>query len=462
MTILLTIAVLTILIAINGLYVAAEFSAVSARRPRLAQMADEGNAKAGAMLAILESPKNLDTFVAACQLGITVSSLMLGFYGQSQIMSLLQPLLARLDPALQATIQSVLAIVILLFLTVIQVVLGELVPKNVGLQYPEKLSMLTLAPMRWSMRLFRPLIAIFNGSGQLILKLMGVDTVAEHAHVHSPEEIVMLVEESTAGGLLDAEERRLLVNTLHLHDLTAAKVMLPRNRMQAAPDNLSCKELLTTVAQSPYSRFPIYGENLDEIIGVVHVKDLLRVYGEGQSGQCDNEQGWDVRTILRPISFLPDSLPVDEAMRTMQREHTNMAVVMDEYGGTAGLLTFEDLIEEIIGEFQDEFDDEHPPVKLRPNNRLTVRGDVLIEELNDALALYLPSESANTIGGLVLRRLGHAPKPGDTVPIDDVLHDDAFDLLMRVDAVEGRGVALVSFQITPDQAARLQSLGGEL
>lgn len=150
MTILLTIAVLTILIAVNGLYVAAEFSAVSARRPRLAQMADEGNTKAGAMLVILESPKNLDTFVAACQLGITVSSLMLGFYGQSQIMSLLQPLLVRLDPALQTTIQSVLAIFILLFLTVIQVVLGELVPKNVGLQYPEKLSLRPFSSTRYS------------------------------------------------------------------------------------------------------------------------------------------------------------------------------------------------------------------------------------------------------------------------------------------------------------------------
>jgi len=464
MIILITISVLTILIAINALYVAAEFSAVSARRPRLAQMADDGNAKAGRMLDIVESPQKLDTFIAACQLGITVSSLVLGFYGQSQIMKLMQPLLARLEPAMQLTIQSFLAIGILIFLTVLQVVLGELTPKNVGLQYPEKLSMLTLPVMGLSMRLFRPLIALFNGSGQLILRLMGVDTVAEHAHIHSPEEIMMLVEESSAGGLLDPEERRLLVNTLHLRDLTAGKVMLPRNRMLAAPADLSCHELLTLLAQSPYSRLPIYAGHIDDIIGVVHLKDLLRAYAEQRTRDNDNEgrPGWDVRSILRPVTFLPDSLPVDEAMRVMQKERTNMAIIMDEYGGTAGLLTFEDLIEEIIGEFQDEFDVGQPPVRLRPNNRLMVRGDVLVEDLNEALELYLPSKSANTIGGLLLRELGREPKPGDTVTISEQAGKDATGLLIRVDAVEGRGVAAASFQVTPAQAERLRDLGGEV
>jgi CBS domain containing-hemolysin-like protein len=460
MTLLITIAVLTILIAINGLYVAAEFSAVSARRPRLAQMADEGSGQAGTMLDIVETPHKLDTFVAACQLGITVSSLVLGFYGQAQIMKMLQPALAQLAPSVQLTVQSILAIVILIFLTIFQVVLGELVPKNVGLQYPEKLAILTLPIMRWSMTLFRPLIALFNGSSQLVLRLMGVQAVGEHAHIHSPEEILMLVEESSAGGVLNEEERRLLVNTLHLRDLTAGKIMIPRNRMLAAPVEQSCNELLTLLAESPYSRLPIYEGDIDNIVGVVHLKDLLQAYAEQRRPtQTDAPPPpWDAHSILHPATFLPDSMPVDEAMMAMQRDRTNLAIVLDEYGGTAGLLTIEDLIEEIIGEFQDEFDAEHPPVRLLSKTRLQVRGDVLIDDLNDALGLHLPAESANTIGGLALHELGREPHPGDVVALPNL--DET--LTVRVESVLGHGVGAVSFDITPAQAARLDELDGEV
>lgn len=459
MTLLITLAVLTILIAINGFYVAAEFAAVSARRPRLAQMADEGRGGAGAMLDIVEAPHKLDTFVAACQLGITVSSLVLGYYGQAQIMKMLQPFLAQLPPAAQLTAQSISAIVILIVLTIFQVVLGELAPKNAALQRPETLTIITLPIMRWSMILFRPLIALFNGSGQLVLRMMGVQAVGEHAHIHSPEEILMLVEESSAGGVLDAEERRLLVNTLHLRELTAGKIMLPRNRMLAAPVDLSCRELLTLLAESPYSRLPVYEDDIDHIVGVIHLKDLLRAYAEQQvvAQKGDNPRQWDAHALLRPAIFLADTLPVDEAMAAMQREQTNLAIVLDEYGGTAGLLTMEDLIEEIIGEFQDEFDVEEPPVKRLSASRLQVRGDVLIDDLNEALGLRLPPEEANTIGGLTLRELGRQPHPGDVV----ALHTLDRPLSVRVETVLGHGVGAVSFDVTPEQLARLDELGGE-
>ncbi len=457
MSILFVAAVIALLIAINGFYVLSEFSAVSARRPRLAQMAEEGNLVAGQMLAMLQDPAKLDRYVAACQLGITVSSLVVGFYGQAQIIGLIEPWLDLLDPATRLAVQSVLALIVLAVLTVFQVVLGELVPKNIGVQYPEKMTILTARPMRWSIFLFRPLIFIFNGSGQLILRLIGSSSAGEHVHVHSPEEILMLVEESSAGGLLDAEERRLLVNTLQLRDLTAGQVMLPRNRMLAAPADLSCHELFNLLARSPYSRIPIYDGRIDNIIGVVHMKDLLgaAIAPDSACASTDNTDGaaWDVRQILRPLAMLPDTLPVDEALAVMQRDRRNMAIVMDEYGGTAGLLTFEDLVEEIIGEFQDEFDPDNPPIALRGKGRVSVRGDVHLSDLNEALDLLLPSESANTVGGLVLRELGHAPNPGDTVEVSD--------LLLRVDGVQGNGVTRVSFRITPDQAARLKAIGGE-
>ena len=460
MTLLITLAVLIILIAINGFYVAAEFSAVSARRPRLAQMADEGQGAADVMLDIVETPHRLDTFVAACQLGITVSSLVLGYYGQAQITKMIQPFLAQLPPVAQLTAQSISAIVILIFLTIFQVVLGELAPKNAALQRPEKLATLTLPIMRWSMIGFRPLIALFNGSGQLVLRLMGAQAVGEHAHIHSPEEILMLVEESSAGGVLDEEERRLLVNTLHLRELTAGKIMLPRNRMLAAPVDLACRELLILLAESPYSRLPVYEGDIDNIIGVIHLKDLLGAYAEQQTMARRGEKPppWDAHSALRPVTFLPDSMPVDEAMTAMQRKRTNLAIVLDEYGGTAGLLTIEDLIEEIIGEFQDEFDVEQPPVKLLTETRLQVRGDVLIDDLNEALGLYLPSENANTIGGLTLRELGREPQPGDVVELPTLDRT----LPVRVETVLGHGVGAVSFDITPAQAARLDELGGEV
>ncbi|HXF60649.1 MAG TPA: CNNM domain-containing protein, partial [Caldilineaceae bacterium] len=234
-TIAIIITVVLLLILVNGVYVAAEFSTVSARRPRLAQLADEGSSAARYILDVVESPRKLDTYIAACQLGITLSSLVLGYYGQDRIMALLEPQLAQAAPATQAAITSIAATAILLILTISQVILGELMPKNLGVQYPERLALATMPIMRWSVLLFQPLIWLFNGSGRLLLRLLGREAVGEPAHIHSPEEIMILVEESSAGGVLDAEERRLLVNTLQLRNLTARKVMIPRNHMLAAP-----------------------------------------------------------------------------------------------------------------------------------------------------------------------------------------------------------------------------------
>ena len=272
------IAVVVLLIGVNGLYVAAEFSSISARRPRLAQLADEGNASARYMLSIVENPKTLDIHISACQLGITLSSLLLGFYGQAQIIALLQPQLEKLSPNQEVIVTSALSIVVLLILTVFQVVLGELMPKSVALQHPEQLAVATAPALRWSGAIFRPLIFLFNGSAQLLLRLLGMGAAGEHSHLHSPEEILILVEESSAGGVLDEEERRLLVNTLQLRKLTARKVMIPRIYMLMAPIDKSCDELFELLAASPYSRLPLYEESVDTIVGVIHLKDLIQIF----------------------------------------------------------------------------------------------------------------------------------------------------------------------------------------
>ena len=467
MSILVIIAVITFLISVNGFYVAAEFSAVSARRPRLAQMADDGSRMADVMLGIVNDAKRLDAYVAACQLGITLSSLILGFYGQSRIMALLGPWMDQLAPATQAVVQSVSALVILILLTILQVVLGELVPKNVGLQYPEKLATITATPMVWSMRLFRPLIWFFNGSGQVLLRMIGAHAVAEHSHVHSPEEIMMLVEESSAGGLLDTEERRLLVNTLQLRDLTARKVMIPRNRMVVGSVDQSCGDLFKLLARSPYSRLPLYEGTIDNIVGVVHLKDLMRVQYSPMVADLDGDSSHiatdgtpsasaakTVRAIMHPVNHVPDSVEIGEVMVLMQRAHLNLAIVVDEYGGTAGMLTVEDLIEEIIGEFEDEFDAENPPVALRDDQRIYVRSDVLVDDLNEALEMLLPSEGIDTMGGLMLKSFGFIPQAGDTITIADTD--------FRVERVYQQGIAEVSFAATPTLIEHIELNGIDL
>lgn len=458
MDFLLVIAVIVLLIAINGFYVAAEFSTVSAQRSRLSQMADEGNRGATRVLRVLEDAYHLDAYIAACQLGITLSSLVLGFYGQARLALLIEPYLAGLSGSAGVMAQSLSATLILLILTILQVVFGELTPKNIGLQYPEKLAIWTSMLMEISVKLFQPLIWIFNGSGQLLLKVIGTSPVVEHAHIHSPEEIMFMVEESSAGGVLDQEERRLLVNTLQLRNVTARKVMIPRNRIVAASADTSCTELYQLLSESPYSRLPLYNQTIDEIIGMVHLRDLMVLQymkGRKQASQMTDlqQQKADLTPkeadIIHDIEYVPDSLLIEDIMETMQQNHTNVAVVVDEYGGTAGMITFEDLIEEIIGEFHDEFDMEDPAIVLHEDHRIHVRGDVLIEDINDLLGLYLPTEHVDTIGGLVSSELGLIPQTGQEVTIGE--------LILRVEMMEQNSVAEISFAITTAQEERLEA-----
>jgi putative hemolysin len=453
--VLIIFAVIAILILVNGFYVAAEFSTVSAKRSRLAQHADEGHGHAAAVLKVVESPARLDTYIAACQLGITVSSLMLGYYGQAQVMGLLGPYVDQISPTFQVLLRSIATTMVLVVLTVSQVILGELMPKNVGLQYPERIAILTAPAMHWSVSLFRPLIWLFNGSGSLILRLIGAAPPSGHAHVHLPQEILMLVEESSAGGKLDAGERRLLVNTLQLRNLTARKVMIPRNHMLAAPADEEIETLFSLLAASPYSRLVLYEETIDSIVGIVHLKDLLTaLYPVATPEGSETHHLPKTRAIMSPLLYVPDSAEVGDVMNLMQRERQNLVIVVDEYGGTAGMITFEDLVEEIIGEFQDEFDEENPPIELRPNQRVRVRGDVLVEDLNNALSLALPKDDVSTIGGLVLATLGRIPNVGETIELGQVT--------VRVDKTYQNGVAAISFPITPQQAEQLRVLEEEI
>jgi CBS domain containing-hemolysin-like protein len=432
---LLTILlVVSLLIFTNALYVAGEFSSVSARKTRIQRMAEEGNRLARLLLPVLEDSHKLDNYIAASQVGITLSSIVLGIFGEQQIAPHLEPLLAWLPLGLedsatgQAAAAGIATTLVLLLLTTLQVILGELVPKSVAVQYPERLALMTAVPMKWSADyLLKPLIALLNGSGALVLRLMGISDGREHAHVHSPEEIVILVRESHRGGLLDADERQFLQNVFRSSETHAGEIAVPRTRIVAAPASNAAAKVLALAADSAYTRIPLYEGDIDHIVGFVHLRDLFSLYRRDPEAEA--------RTVMRSLPFVPETLTLARVWERLDETESYLAIVFDEYGGTGGLITREDLVEELFGELQDEFDRERALITPAGEGRIVVRGDMLISTLNDTLELALPHRETHTIGGLVMELLGRVPEVGDRVEVGAIR--------LRVEAVAHNSVTAV-------------------
>ncbi len=443
-TALSVVFVVGLLVGTNALYVAGEFALVSARRARIVQLADDGNRVAQTILPLLEDTHKLDNFIAACQVGITLSSIVLGIYGQQQIAPLIEPWLAMLPlgglsagGGGQIAAAGLSALLVLIVLTTLQVILGELVPKSVAIQYPERLALFTALPVKWSADYpLKPLIAALNGSGALILRLLGVTYSGGHAHVHSPEEIIILVKESHRGGVLDAEERQLLGNLFRAGTKRAEEVAIPRSRMVVADVDESVFEVLKRAADSAYTRIPVFENDIDNIVGFVHLRDLFNLYGSDKQA--------DLRPILRPVPFVPGSLGIADVWNRMNETQSYLVIVLDEFGGTHGLITREDLIEEVFGEVQDEFDHERALISASGDGQFVVRGDMLIDDLNDLLDLKLPHDLANTVGGLVMGELGRVPGVGDVVQVGHVR--------LRVESVQNRSVHLVCLTLLADSS----------
>ncbi len=432
----------------NALYVAAEFATVSARRTKVSQLAGEGNRLAQALLPFLEDSKALDRYVAACQLGITISSLVVGAYGQNVIAEgLVAPITSLIVrfPALanmlggtvaatETAVTSISITLVLILITTIQVVMGELLPKSVALQYPEQVALAVVWPIKISVKILAPLIWLFNGSGALILRLLGQEPKEKSGHVLSPDEIEMLVSESHEGGLLDDHERQMLRNAFRLRDLIAKQVMLHRTKLLAAPEESSVLDVLKMAITAGYSRIPIYRETFDDIIGFVHVKDLFRLH-------VNDEQ--NIKEIIREVLYVPETMPVIDIWEKLNARRKYLAIVFDEFGGTAGLITFEDLIEEIFGELQDEFDDEMALIARDKEGRVYLRGDLLVADVNEYLELELPTE-VDTLSGLIFSGLGRVPREGDKVIIGETV--------IRVESMEDLGVQEVSLQLPPSSS----------
>jgi putative hemolysin len=406
---LLAAFVITALILVNAVYVAAEFAAVSVRRSRIQQLASDGNPLAVWLLPVLESPGALDRYIAACQIGITLSSLVLGAYAQATIAVWLAPSFEGLAGMQTLAAQSTSAAVVLLVLTVAQVIFAELVPKSLALQYPTQTALYTLVAMVPSLWIYRPFIKWLNGTGLLVLRAMGAPQHG-HRHIHSPEEIELLIAESRDGGLLEPDEHLRLKRALRLNLRQARQLMVPRRKISAINVDTPLKEVISIVAQSPYSRLPVYRDSIDNTIGLVHTKDLVRWLVN--SGPATTT----VASLIRPVTSVHESVSADRVLRHLRERRSHQALVVDEFGGTAGLLTLEDVLSEVLGDVGDEFKTGDPVPETLPGGRLRVPGGMAVDDAATLLRTTFDTE-ATTVGGMVTAALGHLPLTGETVTI---------------------------------------------
>jgi CBS domain containing-hemolysin-like protein len=408
--VLVAILVVIALIVVNALYVAAEFGAVSVRRSRIQQLASDGNALASWLLPVLESPKELDRYIGACQIGITLSSLVLGAYAQATFAVWLTPLFAALGELQELAAQSTSTVVVLLTLTIGQVVFAELVPKSLALQYPTQTSLYTLIPMIGSLWIYRPFIKFLNGTALLFLRLVGSPLQA-HRHIHSPDEIELLIAESRDGGLLEPDEHRRLQRALRLNLRLAKQLMMPRRKIAALDIRTPLHEVIGIIAQSPFSRLPVYRDSLDNVVGILHTKELVRWFvGDGST--------MTLADLIRTVPTVHESVTADRVLRELRERRSHQALVVDEFGGTAGLLTLEDVLSELLGHVGDEFKAAHPAAEPLPDGRVRLPGGMAIQDAATALVTEWETD-ASTVGGMVIEALGHLPTPGERISIGE-------------------------------------------
>lgn len=401
--------VISVLIAITALYVAAEFSAVAVERSHLVPLARGGNRLAAGLLAVLEDGRQLDRYIAACQIGITLSSLIAGAYGQATIARALAPWLERTFGLGPGSAQSTAFTVVLLLLTILQVVLGELVPKSLALQFPELTALGTYLPVRWSASVYRGFIWLLNGSGLLLLRPFGVRPEG-HLHVHSPAEIQILLAESHRTGALSPEAHRRLERGLHLSARTVRQLMTPRSEVWAVEASTPASQILRRILESPYSRVPVYRSDLDHVIGAVHTKDVagwVAVHGELPP----------LAKLLRPIPFVPESLRAHRLVQLLQEQQSSKAMVVDEFGGVQGIVSIEDVLSQLCGDIGDELKQPESAASQLADGSVKLPGAMGLDEAEPWLGVRWEG-SAATLGGHILSRLGRLPHEGESLEID--------------------------------------------
>lgn len=421
MDILIPILIIAVLILLNGLFVAAEFAIIGAPRAIIERRAAEGHRIARVVNQMLHNPTLQDRYIATAQLGITFASLGLGMYGEHILAEWLAGPLERLGAGRWIAAHTLATIVAITILTYFHIVVGEMVPKSLALQHAEDTVLRVTPPMLWVKTAMYPLVLALNGIGNGILRLMGIRRELSTGHYHTPQELEYVVQESEAGGLLRAESGRILRDLFEFGDRTAGETMVPRVKITALPLASGLEELRAIVRRARHTRYPVIEGDMDNILGMVHIKDVLRLFQDGQTLH---------RADLRPLTYVPATMTLDSVLEAMQQARTQMVIVMDEHGGTAGLLTIENIFEEVIGDIEEGTDS--PDTYRDAAQQLHVAGTMRIDAVGEHFGRVLEHADVDTVSGLVLALLERPAVVGDAVTFDG--------LQFAVARVAGRGV----------------------
>lgn len=411
--ILVRLLAVLFLVAANGFFVASEFALVSVRRTRIDELVQEGKALAREVQRALE---DIDSYIAATQLGITMASIGLGWIGEPALAGLIEPWIERLPFTERfpewvpiATAHGLAVAVAFAIITGLHIVLGELAPKTVAIQKAEKTSLVIALPIHWFLVLFKPFILVLNGLGQLIVRMFGFEPVAAGHHVaHTEEELKMIVSHSTRAGVLAPEEEELIHAVFQFADLSANQIMVPRTEIVALPLSIDRRRLEEILSTHAFTRYPVYDGSLDNVVGIVNVKDLIPLLMEGDGPL-------DLRGVMRPPLVLPESIRVFRLLEAMQANRRHLVVLIDEFGGTAGIVTLRDVFERILGEMRSEKEEQWPDIEMVSENEALVDGLVLVQDVNERFGLDLDEEEYDTIGGFIFGQLGRRAEIGDTV-----------------------------------------------
>lgn len=427
------LASILLLIAANAFFVAGEFALVSLRRTRIKEMVSRGSRRA---VSVQKAVGQLNLMLSGTQLGVTLTALGLGALGEPTLAHELSHLLGKLPEPVHAiathAVASVIAFVVITFL---EVVIGEMVPKNLALTRPEGIALVVAAPLRTFIAILRPLIWVIERSSRLVLRRLGVSSLSVSS-AHTPGELALIVEESRRGGSIEAGQSELLTRTLEFPERRAVEAMVPRISVVAVPADATYTEFLDVAERTGYSRFPVWRERPDEYVGWIHLKDMIRA--------ARRRPGVTVGEVMREALYVPESLPLDELLVQMQRNRTHLAIVLDEFGATAGIITLEDILEELVGEIRDESDRQERVAVRKVPGGFRVPATMRPDELADATGLQLPEGDYETVAGFILEKLGRLARRGDIVK--------AKGWTMRVANVEKRRILSVDVKPPPEPA----------
>jgi CBS domain containing-hemolysin-like protein len=402
------------LVALNGFFVAVEFAIVAVRRTRIEERVAGGNAMARLALKLVNNP---DRVIAASQLGITIASLALGWIGEATIAALIDPpleaLLGQWSEAAAHTIGTATAFALVTFL---HIVLGEQVPKTIAIRYSERTTMLVSGPMDWFIRIFRPLIAFLDGATLAILRLVRMEPIGGHHTVYTLDELKLIVRESQEYGTLEAQQEEMLQKVFRFGDRQVHEAMIPRPDVVGVEREATVQDLLDLFSEASHARFPVYEDDLDNIVGIVAIKDVLRALAQDTA-----QMAAPVGGLVRPALFVPETVAVADLFTNMRASHNQMAVVIDEYGGTAGIVTLEELVEEIVGQLSDELVPDEEVVVYLEEGIVEIDAQLRVDEVNYRLDLTLPEgEDYETVAGFLLYQLQRVPAQGELLVYEDL------------------------------------------